>query len=282
MGEKARPKLGPLPAILEALEGSVAEEGGTSRLRVITRHPDRWQNIKPSGWSVDVLWCSPRPGNGRLPYDAQAVIAELVTNETKATAFIVDVLDINGPTTDDVSTWLLSIDDCANMHDVPVFVPVDATIHTEQQVARWATIAPVLSVNATVSTITQEPTLSTTREQVKRETLVESVGHEPTDGLRHLARLPDGFSVDALRRRIMQWRRMGFDVSDLEVALLQDPQEREHCYRRVESDVRRAIDLDRLLTQMQHELHPAHVERDRFRLRQLTGLDAIEQSIVGE
>ena len=32
---------------------------------------------------------------------------DLVGNETKATAYVLDVLDINGPAVDDVSNWLL-------------------------------------------------------------------------------------------------------------------------------------------------------------------------------
>ena len=103
-----------------------------------------------------------------------------------------------------------------------------------------------------------------------------------TNGLRHLTRLPAGFSVDALRRRILQWRRMGFDVSDLESALIQDDDEREQMYRHVEACVRRAIDLDRRLTQFADHLPATEVEHCRFRIRQLTGLDDVASKLSSE
>jgi hypothetical protein len=279
MDRTSRPQLGALSDILGSLDAHHLTHEGVNRLRILTRHPDRWAQIQPTGWSVDIAWCSPRPGQGRLPYRPDAVIKDLVENESKATAYILDVLDINGPAVDDVSNWLLMLDDCSVDVDFQVYVCVDDALHESADLTRWSTILPRV-----------KPPLETTHQS--RETSFEATSNEPmaesigsiqpeldVHEIQHLTRLPPSFSPDALRRRILQWRRMGFDVSDLESALVQDSEEREHIYRHVEENVRRAIDLDRRLTMMAEHLPATDVERDRFRLRQLTGLDQIESSL---
>ena len=279
MDGTSRPLLGNLSDILGSLDAHHLTHEGVNRLRILTRHPDRWAQIQPTGWSVDVAWCSPRPGQGRLPYRPDAVIKDLVENVTKATAYILDVLDINGPAVDDVSTWLLMLDDCSVNVDSQVYVCVDDGLHNSADLTRWSTILPRVILP---SESTHQPR-EASFEPSKNEPISESVGtiqpeldaHE----IQHLTRLPIAFSPDALRRRIMQWRRMGFDVSDLESALVQDSEDRERIYRHVEENVRRAIDLDRRLTMMAEHLPATDVERDRFRLRQLTGLDQIESSL---
>lgn len=75
---------------------------------------------------------------------------------------------------------------------------------------------------------------------------------------------------------------MGFDVSDLESALVQSDEEREQMYRHVEACVRRAIDLDRQLTRFADQLSATEVEHCRFRLRQLTGLDDVASKLSPE
>ena len=280
MDEASRPQLGTMSAILGSLDGDQLNHESVNRLRILTRHPDRWAKVQPSGWSVDVAWCSPRPGQGRLPYESEAVIKDLIENSSKATAYIIDVLDINGPAVDDVSNWLLLLDDCSADVNSRVYVCIDDGLHDSIELARWGTILP----RVTSPSESMHQPGETSIETSKNESTAESFGsiqpeldvHE----IQHLTRLPPSFSTDALRRRILQWRRMGFDVSDLESALVQDNEDRERIYRHVEENVRRAIDLDRRLTMMAEHLPATDVERDRFRLRQLTGLDQIESSLI--
>jgi len=279
MDGTSRPQLGTLSAILGSLDAHHLNHEGVNRLRIVTRHPDRWAQIQPTGWSVDVAWCSPRPGNGRLPYRPEAVIKDLAENTTKATAYILDVLDINGPAVDDVSNWLLMLDDSTANVASRVYICIDDRLHESADLTRWSTILPRVESPLDSQTQPREATF----EPSMNEPIPESVGsiqpeldvHE----IQHLTRLPPAFSPDALRRRILQWRRMGFDVSDLESALVQDSDGRERIYRHVEENVRRAIDLDRRLTMLAEHLPATDVERDRFRLRQLTGLDQIESSL---
>ena len=274
-----RPHLGTMPAILGSLDAHDSEHDGVKRLRVLSRHPDRWSDVQPTGWSVDVAWCSPRPGQGRLPYRPDAVIQDLVENETKATAYVLDVLDINGPAVDDVSNWLLMVDDRSGAVDTKVYVCVDEGLHAPADLLRWATILPRVTTPTVaplhIGESSFEPSSTASIGEVQGSVQPSLDAHE----IQHLTRLPQGFSSDALRRRILQWRRMGFDVSDLESALVQEAEVRERIYRHVEDNVRRAIDLDRRLDLMAEHLPATDVERDRFRLRQLTGLDQIESNL---
>lgn len=281
MNVDGRPRLASLSAIKDDLTRERQELGRVQRLRIITRHPDRYTNFVVEGWSVDVGWCTPRPGQDRIAYTADAVVLDVLDNMTKATAYVIDVLDVLGPTSDDIARWLLHLDDACANSDVDVYVLIDKAMHSSQDLARWSTITPTLfpeSEHTTssdvlahgASTITQDTTPATNDDSVE------------ANELRHLTRLPAGFSVDALRRRILQWRRMGFDVSDLESALIQDDEEREQMYRHVEASVRRAIDLDRRLTLFADHLPASEVEHCRFRLRQLTGLDDVASKLSFE
>lgn len=103
----------------------------------------------------------------------------------------------------------------------------------------------------------------------------------PSSGLVMLTRLSiSGFSHSVLRKRLLQWRRMGIDVSELEPGLFIDDMNDCHAlYQLVEHKVRRAVELDSRLELIADNTPIAELVKLRFRLRQLTGLDEVEQAI---
>lgn len=114
------------------------------------------------------------------------------------------------------------------------------------------------------------------------EEAVEVIQHElGIDGgprLAYLARLPEiGFTNEILVKRILQWRRMGLDVSKIEPAMSYSSKEAYELYKLVEEDVRRATELERFIHANQELLNTAEIATDLFRIRQLTGLDELEQ-----
>ena len=277
MDMDGRPTLSNLAGIKESLLHHAPDRGRSQRLRIITRHPDRYENFDVPGWSVDVAWCTPRPGQGRLAYSADAVIEDLTENISKATACIIDVLDVMGPAADDVARWFITLDDVSAELDVTLYILVDDAVHSPHDISRWSSIIPHARIPEDQPTAIE----STTPDVPSTEPTPTDVADGLDDGrLRHLTKLPSGFSADALRRRILQWRRMGFDVSDLESALVHIGEERERMYRHVEERVRQAVDLDRLLTLHADRLPATEVEHHRFRLRQLTGLEDIESKLL--
>ena len=111
---------------------------------------------------------------------------------------------------------------------------------------------------------------------------VEVIQHElGIDGgprLAYLARLPEiGFTNEILVKRILQWRRMGLDVSKIEPAMSYSSKEAYELYKLVEEDVRRATELERFIHANQELLNTSEIATDLFRIRQLTGLDELEQ-----
>ena len=94
-----------------------------------------------------------------------------------------------------------------------------------------------------------------------------------------LTRLPlNGFSKSILTRRILQWRRMGLDVSEVEPALtIQDEKAAHQLYSSVEEKVRRAVELENHLEAISESISATELATTRFRIRQLTGLDEIEK-----
>ncbi len=93
-----------------------------------------------------------------------------------------------------------------------------------------------------------------------------------------LAKLPRiGFTKNILVKRILQWRRMGLDVSEIEPALSYSDDKAYELYKIVEEKVRVAVDLDRFIHQNIDSIPAADVATDIFRLRQLTGLDDLEK-----
>ena len=118
---------------------------------------------------------------------------------------------------------------------------------------------------------------------------VEDDGELPTydtagDGsirLVHLTKLPRaGFSSSILRRRILAWRRMGLDVSELEPAMKYQDIDRAYAlYRVVEEKVRTAVELDRRVDILDSAGDSSNATSFRFRIRQLTGLEEVWRSL---
>ena len=96
--------------------------------------------------------------------------------------------------------------------------------------------------------------------------------------LTYLARLPRlGFTHEILVKRILQWRRMGLDVSRIEPALTYDVDRAYELYSTLEEDVRRATELERFIHENESLIEASELATDMFRIRQLTGLNEIER-----
>ena len=90
----------------------------------------------------------------------------------------------------------------------------------------------------------------------------------------------DGYTKETLRKRILQWRRMGLDVSELDTSLFTlDDDYGYSQYKQVEEKVRRAVDIDNRLDLLDSQGWKSDVIKLRFRIRQLTGFDEVENRI---
>ena len=114
-------------------------------------------------------------------------------------------------------------------------------------------------------------------ESQPEESIPMSILEDGSPQLIQLTRLPRiGFTTSLLRKRILQWRRMGLDVSEVEPALNAMGQEQAYdLYSVVEEKVRKAVELDRYLTSNRDTFSASEEASARFRIRQLTGLEEL-------
>ncbi len=106
------------------------------------------------------------------------------------------------------------------------------------------------------------------------------VTEEGLPALVMLNRLPkNGFTKQLLRKRILQWRRMGLDVSEVEPALYLNDHEGFELYASIESKVRTAVELERQIDSCSESLSASELTTAKFRIRQLTGFDQVKALI---
>ena len=150
---------------------------------------------------------------------------------------------------------------------------------SSQWSARFKREAPLLIIANQES----DETAQEVDDAVSNEELDETVEILP-DGsprLTLLTKLPEStFSIQLLRRRILQWRKMGLEVSELEPALYKQPNEAYAIYKKVEEKVRKVTEIERLIDAPGNNFDSTKRSVYRFQLRQLTSLDKIEKEIV--
>jgi len=113
------------------------------------------------------------------------------------------------------------------------------------------------------------------------EQLDDSIAIEVEPGFVVLSRIPEkSLSRAILQRRLEQWKRMGFDVSELEpVILVDDRALRYQRYFAFEEKVRRATECDRRIRELEQLGFTTSATKLHFRIMQLTGLDDVENEI---
>ena len=166
-----------------------------------------------------------------------------------------------------------------SLHRKPwsILLVVAEDIFEEIQSAKWHREAPSWEMPKQVELSEIESSDDVVPEIVENvDDLVDS-----NTSLSFLVRIPkEGYSKEIARRRILQWRRMGLDVSAAEPALFQESDEKGfEIYKSVEERVRRAIELDNRLDILEEKGLKSEVTKLRFRVRQLTGFDEVEKRI---
>ena len=179
----------------------------------------------------------------------------------------------------DVLNLVMKIKD--NLHRKPwslLFVVTEG-VFSEIEYAKWHRESPLWSIPVaeTVEVILEDNAseLNNVGGQVEANDL------EKKTGLSFLVRISrEGFNKEIARRRILQWRRMGLDVSESEPVLFQSSDDKAYeIYKSVEDKVRKAVELDNRLDILEERGFKSEVTKMRFRIRQLTGFDDVESRI---
>ena len=178
----------------------------------------------------------------------------------------------------EVLKLVMNLKDSLHRKPWSILLVVAEDIFDEIQSAKWHREAPTWEIPTKIE-FTENTTVEDNDLEIDSDTAVEI--EDSNSSLSFLVRIPkEGYSKDVARRRILQWRRMGLDVSAAEPALFQESDDIGfEIYKSVEDRVRRAIELDNRLDILEANGWKSEVTKMRFRVRQLTGLDEVEKRI---
>ena len=178
----------------------------------------------------------------------------------------------------EVLKFSMSLKDALHRKPWSILLVVTEDIFDDIQNAKWHREAPSWEVPKKVE-FTEIVASDAENIDVSSENADELT--DSNTSLSFLVKIPkEGYSKDIVRRRILQWRRMGLDVSAAEPALFQESDEKGfEIYKLVEEKVRRAIELDNRLDILEEKGMKSEVTKLRFRVRQLTGFDEVEKRI---
>lgn len=176
----------------------------------------------------------------------------------------------------EVLSMLQELDKLTRSWEFDLIFPVDALSFSTQFWARLTSIAPKMEG--------ENPSDGEQELSIEESPMVDEVSDRlpepeaPTEKmLVHLVNLPRvGFTHTLLAKRMLQWKRMGFDLSALEPALVISDVSKSHAiYETVESDIICAIDCIRLLEANRDKL--TATEREMFNFR-LMGINNVREA----
>tara|TARA_B100000925_G_scaffold123651_1_gene91886 strand:- start:3532 stop:4389 length:858 start_codon:yes stop_codon:yes gene_type:complete len=182
-----------------------------------------------------------------------------------------------------VHSMLRSLAEKVAMSRWSIYLSLYESSYNQQELSRIIREAPILEFKSNEMTIqndgaeTSHPHASTLE-----KTLEMDLNDDGTPKLVLLTKLPrSGFTKQILQRRILQWRRMGLDTSEIEASLYSNNLDAIYEeYTMVEEKVRRATELERYVVTNISDTQERAIAL--FRLRQLTGLDQLEKQYFSE
>ena len=170
--------------------------------------------------------------------------------------------------------WLQRLDAAVRERDIDVVLPVDPLSLSVHFWRRLSGLAPLLEQPLAERLDATDGGDRHVAEVAETDPTVEIVRADERV-LTHLVSLPlAGFNKTLLAKRMLQWKRMGFDLSALEPALsMNDMREIHAVYASVETDIRQAIDGLRLMERHHGRLSVSEREMFNYRMMSLTDVD---------
>lgn len=229
---------------------------------------------------VETYWMTHRVGQAHVAPDLDELHALIHTRISNHHGLIVVeglewLVTLHGETT--VLNYIRTLRDDLHRTQWTLILAIDPLAFNSIWLARFRREAPLMSYTHEHL----EPMMELESEVLEAD-LVETlpVTEEGLPALIMLNRLPkNGFTKQILRKRILQWRRMGLDVSEVEPALYLGDDEGFELYASIELKVRTAVELERQIDACSEALSASELTTAKFRLRQLTGFDQIKTLI---
>lgn len=267
-------------SLYEALD-NLASKGDTS-IALISRRPQkeviRYLDITKS----DVRWLTELEVEGSI-YPQLEKISNFIENKIQSGKGIIVVeglewmKEMQGE--DSLLVMARRLNDQILDKEWTILFLYNHLAFSSQWSARFKREAPMLIITSQESDVHEEEVNNANTEEELDETI--EILPDGSPRLTLLTKLPEStFSIQLLRRRILQWRKMGLEVSELEPALYKRPNEAYAIYKTVEEKVRKVTEIERLIDAPGNNFDSTKRSIYRFQLRQLTSIDKIEKEIV--
>jgi len=250
-------------------------EQGEGKVSIYSRLPMRQLLRFVASNNAEMWWISDHDGARSVEPDVPVLEAHINQHLNESTQLlVVEGIDwlVSRTGSQPTLAWLQRLHSMAIERDMDVILPVDP-LSMEAQV--WRRIAGLASAfewpSKETELVVQE---SVEPAAIELETPTDMrVDHGHERRLTHLVNLPvEGFTTSLLSKRMLQWKRMGFDLSSLEPALsMKDIAHVHALYSTVESMITLAIDGLRLMEHHREKL--SVTEREMFNFRMMTLMD---------
>ena len=217
---------------------------------------------------ANMWWISDHESPQSIAPHTNEFISHIRQHSSHATELIVvEALDwlVARSSETEVLSMLQELDILTRSYDIDLVFPVDALSFTMRFWARLTSLAPKMEGES--STDDDEPWIENASNSIENDEMWTETETSTEQILVHLVNLPRvGFTHTLLAKRMLQWKRMGFDLSALEPALVISDVSKSHAiYETVESDIVCAIDGIRLLEANRDKLDAT--EREMFNYR---------------
>mgnify|MGYP000143626597 CR=1 FL=1 len=245
----------------------------------VSRMPHRRLLNQVDVTKIETYWMTHRAGQAHISPDLDHLHALIQSRINHHHGLIVIeglewLVSLHGETT--LLNFIRTLRDDVHRTQWSLLLPVDALAFNSIWLARFKREAPEL----VTQTMPSEPTSSQIEEVLEVSIPQVEATEEGLPQLVMLNRLPsNGFTRSLLRKRILQWRRMGLDVSEVEPALHMDDDDAFSLYSKVEQKVRIAVELERAIEHHKSAFTASELTTSKFRIRQLTGLEEIRTMI---
>lgn len=233
---------------------------------------------------VEAYWMSERITDGAVRPDLDEISRMILAHLSNYNGIVVLeglewLVTQNGE--DNTLGFIRMLRESVHRKQWTILIPIRTLAFNPQWLARLRREAPAIELGpppeSSVESIEPNDSVEINNEALNSTPL--KILDDGSPQLMQLTRLPqNGFTTSLLRKRILQWRRMGLDVSEVEPALNATDAEKSYAlYSSVEEKVRQAVELDRYITEHIAMLTASEVSSARFRIRQLTGLDELSK-----
>jgi hypothetical protein len=178
---------------------------------------------------------------------------------------------------DAVLSMLRSLSEKVAMSTWSIYLSISPLSFDQRELSRILREAPEFEFKNIEISHQTELDIGVKSQSTEQTSSVElDLNDDGTPKLVLLTRLPrSGFTKQILQRRILQWRKMGLDTSEIESSLYSNDLDEMYAqYVLIEEKVRRATELERFITTEIHDSQERTIAL--FRIRQLTGLDEME------